>query len=246
MFLINDFMTERNEKYIKDEIPAIIELSKNVQNIENYIEQSIEIFPHDLPTIGDSVTKETQLTLSQLNFLRFIKNLKTYQEKWDTYAYDQLIHVTNIESPYRVAHRIRELLEIPFVMNVDKSDIDVWLSKEEEECIRNYELKLMTTKPIMKEESEISTPISETSDHVVICIKCKEILSEEEAEKIVLQKHASDIIASLKKEKKVDFNLDSPLNAINEIAESLNNKITDLKNIGIFSKDTSKSVYLNA
>ena len=231
VYLINDIMTERNEKYIKDEIPEIIELSKNVQNIENYIEQTLEIFPNDLPPIGESITKNIQLTTSQLNFLKFIENLKIYQEKWDTYAYDQLIHVVNIESPYRVAHRIRSLLELPLIMNQDKTDIDVWLTKEEKECIYNYENKFMTPTTSIKQIDSPATPLSETSDHIVICIKCKELISEEEAEKIVIQKHASEVIKEIENKKKVNSNLNtSPMNAINEIAESLNKKINNLKN----------------
>jgi hypothetical protein len=223
-------MTERNEKYIKNEISEIIELSKNVQNIENYIEQTLDIFPDDLPPIGDTITKDTQLTTSQLNFLKFIENLKIYQEKWDMYAYDQLIHVSNIESPYRVAYRIRNLLEIPFIQNLDKTDIDVWLTKEEELCIHKYENKLILPKVTSKQHKIPDSPISENSDHIVICVKCKELLSEEEAEKIVLQKHAAEVVESLKKHKKIDSNLDSPMDAISEIANSLNNQVTDLKN----------------
>jgi hypothetical protein len=244
VYLINDIMTERQEKYIKDEIPEIIELSKNVQNIENYIEQTLEIFPHDLPTIGESITKETQLTTSQLNFIKFIENLKTYQEKWDTYAYDQLIHVVNIESPYRIAHRIRTLLDLPLIMNVDKTDIDVWLTKEEEDCIRNYENKTIMPKSISKQDFSTNTPISECSDHIVICIKCKEVISEEEAEKIILQKHASEVVEALKKEKKVDFKIkDNSMEAINEIANSLNTQIDNFKNV-IFKGKLSKNSIL--
>jgi len=229
VYLFNDIMTERNEKYSKNEISEIIELSKNVQNIENYIEQSLEIFPDDIPPIGDTITKDTQLTTSQLNFLKFIENLKIYQEKWDMYSYDQLINVSNIESPYRVAYRIRNLLEIPFIENLDKNDLDLWLTKEEELCIRKYENK--STIPKVTKQSIIpDSPISENDDHIVICIKCKEIISEEEAEKIVLQKHASEVVEALKKQKKVDFNFESPMDAIGEIANSLNNQVVDLKN----------------
>lgn len=249
IYVINDIMTERQEKYIKDEIPQIIELSKNVQNIENYIEQTLDIFPNDLPIIGESITKETQLTTSQLNFLKFIDNLKIYQEKWDTYAFDQLIHVTNIESPYRIAHRIRTLLEIPLVMNLDKTDIDVWLTKEEENCLRNYETKLM--KPISNINKTFTpetpvTPVSECSDHIVICIRCKELINEEEAEKIILKKHACEVVEKLKKQKNVEFDLEKSTNeAINEIANSLNNQIGNFKDM-ISKKNIAKSDILTA
>lgn len=243
-------MTERQEKYIKDEIPEIIELSKNVQNIENYIEQTLDIFPNDLPIIGESITKETQLTTSQLNFLKFIDNLKIYQEKWDTYAYDQLIHVTNIESPYRIAHRIRTLLEIPLIMNLDKTDIDVWLTKDEEDCLSNYETKLM--KPMSNIKQSITppapaplTPVSECSDHIVICIKCKELINEQEAEKIILQKHASIVVEALKKQKKEELNMEySTSEAIKEIASTLNNEIDNFKDI-ISKKNIAKDDILN-
>jgi len=246
LYLINDIMTERNEKYIKDEIPSIIELSKNVQNIENYIEQTLDIFPNDLPTIGESITKETQLTTSQLNFLKFIDNLKIYQEKWDTYAFDQLIHVTNIESPYRIAHRIRTLLEIPLVMNVDKTDIDVWLTKEEKDCLRNYEINLMKPTSNIKQSITPTTPVSECSDHIVICIKCKELINEQEAEKIILERHAGLVVEELKKKKKVDYNLnESPIEAFNEIANSLNTQIGNFKDI-ISKKNIAKNDILTA
>jgi uncharacterized CHY-type Zn-finger protein len=146
------------------------------------------------------------------------------------YAYDQLIHVSNIESPYRVAYRIRNLLEIPFIENLDKTDIDVWLTKEEELCIHKYENKLILPKLTSKQPIIPDSPISENSDHIVICVKCKELISEEEVEKIVLQKHAAEVVNELEKHKNLDFNQESPIDAINEIANSLNKKVINLKN----------------
>ena len=46
--LVGDIMTEKQEKYIKDELPEIIQLSVNIQNIQNYIDNTIEYFNDDL------------------------------------------------------------------------------------------------------------------------------------------------------------------------------------------------------
>ena len=67
-----------------------------------------------------------------------------YQEKWDNYSFQQLINASIIKSPYRIAYEIRSLLEIPFIKDVETNDIDVWLTKEESECVINYEIKLIS------------------------------------------------------------------------------------------------------
>jgi len=226
-FLISEFMTEKHEKYIKDELPEIIELTKNIQNVENYIENTIEYFNDDLPPIGETIRKDTKLTISQLNFIRYIRNLELYQEKWDRYSLGQLINVSNIESPYRIAYEIRSLLEIPFIKDVETNDIDVWLTKEETDCIINYELKLI--KPILQNKEMIPPSTSEllqndnkNDDHIIICVKCKELISENEAEKLVTKKYAKDLL-DIQNNKK-----DQTFDAIHEIAEVLNAGINSI------------------
>jgi hypothetical protein len=220
-------MTEKHEKYIKDELPEIIELTKNIQNVENYIENTIEYFNDDLPPIGETIRKDTKLTISQLNFIRYIRNLELYQEKWDRYSLGQLINVSNIESPYRIAYEIRSLLEIPFIKDVETNDIDVWLTKEETDCIINYELKLI--KPILQNKEMIPPSTSEllqndnkNDDHIIICVKCKELISENEAEKLVTKKYAKDLL-DIQNNKK-----DQTFDAIHEIAEVLNAGINSI------------------
>jgi hypothetical protein len=230
-------MTEKHEKYIKDEIPEIIELSMNIQNIQNYIDNTIEYFSDDLPPIGQSIKKDTKLTVSQLNFIRYIKNLEMYQEKWDNYSFQQLINASIIKSPYRIAYEIRSLLEIPFIKDVETNDIDVWLTKEESDCVINYELKLIN--PILqnKEISPPSTPEllqndNKNDDHIIICVKCKELITEKEAEKLVLKKYTKDFLDIQNKDK--------TFNAINEISDVLNSGINSIIG-GLQSTQLSKN-----
>ena len=236
-FLISEIMTEKHEKYIKDEIPEIIELSMNIQNIQNYIDNTIEYFSDDLPPIGQSIKKYTKLTVSQLNFIRYIKNLEMYQEKWDNYSFQQLINASIIKSPYRIAYEIRSLLEIPFIKDVETNDIDVWLTKEESDCVINYELKLIN--PILqnKEISPPSTPEllqndNKNDDHIIICVKCKELITEKEAEKLVLKKYTKDFLDIQNKDK--------TFNAINEISDVLNSGINSIIG-GLQSTQLSKN-----
>ena len=236
-FLISEIMTEKHEKYIKDEIPEIIELSMNIQNIQNYIDNTIEYFSDDLPPIGQSIKKDTKLTVSQLNFIRYIKNLEMYQEKWDNYSFQQLINASIIKSPYRIAYEIRSLLEIPFIKDVETNDIDVWLTKEESDCVINYELKLIN--PILqnKEISPPSTPEllqndNKNDDHIIICVKCKELITEKEAEKLVLKKYTKDFLDIQNKDK--------TFNAINEISDVLNSGINSIIG-GLQSTQLSKN-----
>ena len=240
-FLISEIMTEKHEKYVKEEIPEIIELSKNILNIQNYIDNTIEYFSDDLPPIGESIKKDTKLTVSQLNFIRYIRNLEIYQEKWDRYSSEQLINVSNIESPYRIAYEIRSLLEIPFIKNIEKNDIDVWLTKEESDCVLNYELKLMN--PILQNKDTIPPSISEllqnenkNDDHIIICVKCKELISENEAEKLVFKKYSKDILDIQNN----NSNKDQTFNAINEISDVLNAGINSIIG-GLQSTQLSKN-----
>lgn len=214
IFILKDYFYHRKETYLQNEIPKIIELSKNIQNIVHYVDTTIEIFEDDIPPINEAITKDTLLTSSQLNFLKFIKNLENYQDKWDYYSFSGLIQSLNIESPYRVAYHIRSILEIPFVKDIDSNDIDVWLSKDEIECINSYETnvnKLVT----------IEQPIIENYEHISICVKCKELITEEEAENLIKTKNET----VTKTETKTD-----EMNPFVELYELLNSRIQNQSN----------------
>jgi len=165
---ISSFDTIDKSKLI-DEIPTIIKLAQKIEYIQNYIEYTLHDFEHDLPPISEDITLLSELTGSQLNFLNFIKELKELQQQWERYIDNNILSNTNIKMPYAIAYHIRELLETPIYKDIDNEDY-VWLNKIEMECIGKYNLKIKTPLPSSNKLNE----------HVIICIKCKEIIKSTE------------------------------------------------------------------
>jgi hypothetical protein len=155
---------------IKKTVPNIIQLSKNITYIEDYIKQTIENYEHELIPINSKIDITTELTSSQIQFLNFLKNLEIYQTEWDNYVGKGLISNTDIEMPYRIAHNIREILEVPISDTLDEFGYkNVWITPEEIKCVINY---------LNKKRDPITPPKNKYGDeHVVICIKCKSHIS---------------------------------------------------------------------
>lgn len=125
IFFLGDNM---NYKKLKDSLTEIICIANFIQNIET----GMDYFANDnnLDKFTDKVTPDLKLRYNQYVFLHYIERLEIIQDKWDYYNNNKLFNNSDIKCPYIVAHHIRELLNLPI-------DGDVWLNKDERECLKN-------------------------------------------------------------------------------------------------------------
>jgi hypothetical protein len=154
-----------------DEIPNIIKLAQRVEYIQNYVDYTINDYEHDLPQIDGDIEEDTELTTSQLNVLRAILELQELNRVWEIYRDNKILNNSDIKYPYALAYQIRELLDTPIYKDEDNDEF-IWLNEKELKCIKKYNNKM--NKPIIANKCE---------DHVIICIKCKEIIKNNEHEK---------------------------------------------------------------
>lgn len=125
IFFLGDNM---NYKKLKDSISEIIFIANFIQNIETSMDYIA--YDNNLDKFTDKITPDFKLRYNQYVFLHYIERLEIIQDKWDYYNNNRLFNNSDIKCPYIVAHNIRELLNLSI-------DGDVWLNKEERECLKN-------------------------------------------------------------------------------------------------------------
>lgn len=134
-----------------DEVPNIIKLAQRVEYIQNYVDYTINDYQHDIPQISTDIDENSELTTSQLQFLKAINELQELNRVWEIYRDNKILNNSDIKFPYAIAYHIRELLDIPIYKDED-NDENVWLTEKEYKCIKKYDNKI--NKPIIKNNEE--------------------------------------------------------------------------------------------